>query len=210
MTQHCAKIDIRDGGGESVYSMDNHDITRLLSDWEQGDPKALDALTPLVYAELRQIAKRAFRGERPGHTLQPTALVHEAFAKLADADIEWQNRKHFYALISRTMRRILVNHAEAKKAQKRGGGNMAVTLHEDVVPGAAPSDQVLALHEALQEFERFDPKKAKTLELHYFGGLTYDELSKVVGRSTSSLERDLLAAKAWIKQFIRTQDDTGG
>ena len=180
------------------------DITRLLKDWRDGDDDALRELTPLVYDQLHGLAARLFRGESAGHTLQPTALVNEAMQQLMGADVNWQDRNHFFALSARMMRRILVNHANARKAAKRGGDALRVTLHEDkyASDGAANDADILALDEALRELDSFDNRKATIVELHYFGGLTYVELADVMDIAESTVHQDLRTAKAWLRQRI--------
>lgn len=177
-------------------------ITVLLKSWQDGNQDALAALTAAVYDELHRIARRAFRGERAGHTLQPTALVNEAFVKLVDAQVSWQDRAHFFALSARMMRRILVNHAEARSAAKRGGGAQVVTLAEGAI-GAEQADQRIEdLNEALSALAAFDSRKADLVELQVFGGLTFEEMAEVSGLSTSTLDRELRVAKAWLKQRL--------
>ena len=177
----------------------------LLKSWQDGDQGALDELSASVYDELRRLARSAFRGERPGHTLQPTALVNEAFMKLVAADVSWQSRAHFYALSARMMRRILVNHAEAKNAQKRGGPQVALTLDEGVVASPDSDERIEVLDEAITALAAFDERKADLVELQIFGGLTFEEMSEVTGLSTSTLDRELRAAKAWLKKTIAEQ-----
>lgn len=177
-------------------------VTRLLRAWSDGDADALDALTPLVYEELRRLARRTFRGERAGHTLQPTALVNEAFVRLAGSDVAWQDRKHFYALAARMMRRILVSHATARSASKRGGGEIRVTLDESAVGGAVPDDRLLDLDAAVSRLATLDPRQADLVELNVFSGLTFEEMASVTGLSTSTIDRELRLAKAWIKREL--------
>ena len=184
--------------------MSDPNITRLLHDWAEGDQKSLDALTPLVYDQLHRIAARAFRGEYPNHTLQTTALVHEAFAKLINVEIDWQDRSHFFALAARMMRRILVDHANAKAASKRGGEFPKLPLDDVIVVSPEAGEEVLDLHEALNALAEKDPRKAEMLELHYFGGLTYEEMSEVLGLSSSTLDRDIRFAKAWLRSRLET------
>ena len=179
--------------------MSEHLITQLLKGWRAGDDDALNALTPLVYDQLKQLAARIFHGESAGHTLQPTALVNEAFEKLVDADIDWTDRNHFYALSARMMRRILVNHAKSKSAAKRGGGALRVTFHE-AQANADPDNEaeILSLDSELNELGEFDDRKAKILELHYFAGLTYAELADVMDIAESTVHQDLRTGKAWL------------
>lgn len=184
--------------------MADKDITRLLKNWREGDDDALQELTPLVYDQLHALAARMFRGESAGHTLQPTALVNEAMQKLMGVDVNWQDRNHFFALSARMMRRILVSHAKAKNAAKRGGGALRVTFDDDRhASGEATDDaEILALDKALRELGDFDARKATIVELHYFGGLTYAELADVTGIAESTVHQDLRTAKAWLRQRI--------
>ncbi len=159
-------------------------------------------LTPLVYDELQSLARRLFRGERQSHTLQPTALVHEAYAKMINVDVTWQDRAHFFALAGRMMRRLLVNHAKASNAIKRGGNNIKVTLNEDVVSDRGRDAGFLDLEEALQQFADIDPRKAELIELQYFGGLSFEEMQEVTGLSSSTIDRELRVARAWLKDRL--------
>ena len=176
------------------------EVTVLLKAWSNGDQEAFNRITPIVYDELLRIARARFRGERAGHTLQPTALVNEVFAKLIDANVTWQNRAHFYALCARMMRRLLINHAKAAGADKRGGGLVEATLTDDV---ASPDNtELFELNEALEALVEFDERKAELLELSIFGGLTYQEMAQVTGLSTSTLDREIRFAKAWLKTHL--------
>lgn len=177
------------------------EITRLLREWSDGDAAALESLTPLVYGELQQIARRLFGRESPGHTLQPTALVHEAYEKLIGVDTDWRDRTHFYALAARMMRRLLVNHANARNAAKRGGDALRVTLDESAV-GSSADEDLLDLDEALSRLAGFDERMASILELHYFGGLTHEQAARVVGVSEPTSRRDLRLAKAWLRKYM--------
>ena len=181
---------------------DESDITTLLNRWVDGDQAALSAVTPLVYDELRKMAQRIFSRESPAHTLQPTALVHEAYEKLIGVDAEWQNRAHFYALAARMMRRLLVNHANSRRAQKRGGDALQVTLHEELHAGKTPDEDVLELDEALGELGNNDERKSTILELHYFGGLTQEQIAAALGISESTVRRELRVAKIWLKKSL--------
>ena len=173
-------------------------ITELLQNWVDGDERSLDKLTPLVYEQLHSIALQIFRGERPDHTLQATALVHEAYTRLVNAEVDWQNSGHFYSLAARLMRRILVDHANAKSASKRGGGVRDLPLDDVIVVSPELGDEVLNLHESLNELADLDERKARILELRYFGGLSYSEISQLLGLSTSTLDREIRFAKAWL------------
>lgn len=181
--------------------MADHDITGLLHDWRAGDDRAIEELTPLVYGQLRTLAANAFRGEKAGHTLQPTALVNEAMQRLIGADVDWQDRKHFYALAARMMRRILVNHANAKKAARRGGGALRITIQDAHASTEGDTEaDVLALDDALCDLATFDERKAHAVELHYFTGLTYREMAEVMDIAESTVHQDLRTAKAWLHQ----------
>jgi len=175
-----------------------HDVTTLLLAWRKGDQQALDRLVPLVYDELRGIADRLMRGERADHTLQATALVHEAYARLVDARVDWHDRSHFFAIAARQMRRILVDHAKARGRVKRGSGERPLTLDEAIEISAEASERLIDLDEALDRLAAFDERKAKAVECHYFGGLSYEEAAEVLGVSPATVDRDLRFAKAWL------------
>ena len=177
-------------------------ITQLLNQWSGGDAQAGDSLAPLVYDELHRLAARIFRDERSSHTLQPTALLHEAYVRLLDVDVPWQNRAHFYALAARMMRRLLVNHANARSAQKRGGDAVRVTLDESRMPADDHDADVLELDAALNHLAAIDERKAELIQLQYFGGLTFDEMQEVTGLSSSTIDRDLRFARAWLKDRL--------
>jgi len=176
------------------------EVTRLLLAWNAGDKAALERLMPLVYAELRQLAERHFRKERPGHTLQPTAIVHEAYFRLIDQTrVTWKNRGHFLAIASQAMRRILIDHARGRGAEKRGGQAERVTLDPAIAsPEAAREVDVLALDEALERLKVLDAGQAQVVELRFFGGLTIEEAAEVMAISPSSAKRDFRSAKAWL------------
>jgi RNA polymerase sigma factor (TIGR02999 family) len=183
-------------------------VTRLLSQWQSGDSRALERLTPLIYEELRDRARRYMRRERPGHTLQATAVVHEAFVKLVEMNVSWQDRAHFFAVAARQMRRILVDHAKARCRSKRSGtdtGNTDVEILADMDadPISAGDIDVLEIDEALQRLASHNPRLAEIVELHYFGGLTYQELAETLKVSEATVDRDLRLAKAWVLKQIR-------
>lgn len=181
-------------GGESS-------VTSLLGDIQAGRPGALDELIPLVYTELRSLAANALRGEGDGATLQPTALVHEAFLRLCDQrTTSWQNRAHFLGVASQLMRRIVIDHARRRKAQKRGGGRL-VTL-DDQVAGSEGSVDVLRVDEVLEELANLDPRRARLVELRFFGGLTIEETAHVLDVSPATVKRDWLLAKAWLHRAL--------
>lgn len=173
-----------------------------MQDWVEGDSRSLDELTPLVYDELHAIAQRIFRRERSDHTLQATALVHEAYARLVTVEVKWQDRSHFFSLAARLMRRILVDHASARATEKRGGGAPGLPLDDVIVVSPDLGDEILNLHEALVRLATHDERKAQILELNYFGGLTYAEMSEVLGLSSSTLDREIRFAKAWLRDAL--------
>jgi RNA polymerase sigma factor (TIGR02999 family) len=171
----------------------------LLVAWGKGDDGALATLLPLVYDELRQLARRHLRGERQGHTLQPTALVHEAYARLVDQErIPWQGRTHFFAMAAETMRRILVDHARKRHAAKRGGQGIQITLDESLAVADRRDVDVIALDDALNGLASLDAMQAKLVELRFFSGLGIEETAKVLGISPATVKREWSAAKAWL------------
>ena len=176
---------------------DSSQVTQLLQDWRSGKSKALNDLIPLVQDTLRQLAARYMRGENAGHTLQATALVNEAFLRLVDAKVTWQNRAHFIAIAARNMRHILVDHAKAKRREKRGGDALRVTLHETRV-GESNEPDILDLEDALNQLTKVDERKAQIIELNFYGGLTYDEIAEVLSISPATVDRELRFAKAWL------------
>ena len=182
-------------------------VTELLLAWGAGDRGALDALVPLVYGELRRQAGRALAGEDAGHTLQPTALVHDAYLRLDDQRrMRWQNRAQFFGVAAELMRRVLVDYARAREAAKRGGGATQVTLGDaDGVAMASPEPaaEVLALDAALQRLARLDPELARLVELRYFGGLTIEETAEALGVSPATVKREWTAARAWLHTELK-------
>jgi RNA polymerase sigma factor (TIGR02999 family) len=179
------------------------DVTALLLSWRQGDAEALDRLVPLVYDELRRVARRHLGREQPGHALQATALVHEVYLRLVDVDrLTVKNRAHFFAVAAKLMRQILVDHARRQHAGKRGGGVTMVSL-EGVSPAAQPpSVDVLALDEALEALSEIDARQAGVVELKYFAGLDIDEAAEALGISTATVEREWAMAKAWLHRRL--------
>lgn len=175
------------------------EITPLLAGWRNGDDAALERLAPLVYAELRRIAARQMQRERPGHTLQPTALVNEAFMRLAGGDgATWQDRAHFYAVCAQVMRRILIDHARAGARDKRGGGAAHVPLDEAAAASRQQPVDLIALGDALRALETVDPRKARIVELRYFTGLGIEETAEVLQVSPMTVRREWTRAKAWL------------
>jgi RNA polymerase sigma factor (TIGR02999 family) len=181
------------------------EVTRMLIAWSNGERGALDQLIPVVYGELRQLARRALRSERRDHTLQPTALVHEAYLRLVDQrNVNWQNRAHFFAIASQAMRRIVVDHARRHNAIKRGGDNMKVELEEAMLlPGARDLD-VVKLDDALTTLAAFDPQQSQIVELRFFGGLSIEETAEVIGISPATVKRDWTMAKAWLHRELQS------
>lgn len=179
-------------------------ITGLLLQWGQGDEAALERLIPLVYRELHRIAKRCMAGERGDHSLQATALVNEAYLRLVDAkEVAWQDRAHFLAVSARVMRRILVDHARAGRAQKRGGAAAAVTFDEALVVLDEPRQDFVALDDALEALATFDERKSRVIELRFFGGLSVEETAAVLKVSPDTVLRDWRLAKAWLQREMR-------
>jgi RNA polymerase sigma factor (TIGR02999 family) len=175
------------------------DVTGLLDDWSRGDRRALETLLPVVYAELRRIAARQLRRERDGHTLQPTALVHEAYLRLVEQrSVNWESRAHFFGVAAQVMRRVLVDHARRQGAKKRNGGAQRVPLEEAAETAAVDQIPVLLLDHALGRLEKLDPGLAQIVELRAFGGLTIDEAAHVLNVSPTTAKRDWRTAKAWL------------
>jgi len=179
-------------------SPESQNVTGLLRQWRGGDRQALDALIPIVYDELRRLAGHCLQHERPDHTMPATALVHEAYVRLMDADIPWHDRAHFYAVAARTLRRVLVEYARAHNRQKRGGGEKPAPLDETLEVGVQAAPTVIALDEALERLRALDSRKSDVLQLLYFGGLTYDETAAALGISPATVHRELKLAKAWL------------
>ena len=174
-------------------------VTDLLARWSHGDDTALVELTPLVYEELRRLAHHHMGGQRRNHTLQTTALVNEAYLRLADqTNPTWQNRAHFFAVAARAMRQILVSYARSQRAQKRGGGALKVDLEEAALVTPEESKQIIDLHEALERLATLDPRTGQVVELKYFGGLNYDEIAEVLKISRITVRRDWEFAKVWL------------
>ena len=184
-------------------------VTELLSQYRAGRREALDQLVPVVYGELRAIAARYLRGEWAGHTLQPTALVHEAYMRLVDQrEVEWQNRAHFFGVAAQLMRRLLVDHARGRNRRKRGGGLLMVPLEENDVAGPAPDDglDLVALDDALERLAALSPQQARVVELRYFGGLSIEETAEVLGVSTMTVKRGWAMARAWLHRELSGED----
>ena len=175
------------------------DVTQLLVAWSAGEQGALERLLPLLYDQLKDLARVRMRGERAGHTLSTTGLVHEAYLRLVDVErVAWQDRAHFFAMASRTMRRVLVDHARARRAQKRGAGGARVELEEEFLLTDDDVEQLIALDDVLQQLEVQHPRPGKAVELRYFGGLTLEETADALGVSPPTVMRDVRFAEAWL------------
>jgi RNA polymerase sigma factor (TIGR02999 family) len=179
-------------------------VTVLLRDWQRGDRQALDRMLPLVYTELRRLARGYLRRERDGHTLQPTALIHEAYVRLIpQSGRDWQGRSHFVAVAAQLMRQILMEYARAHRAMKRGGGEQKAALNEELVIAGQRSEELVALDDALRDLARFDARKAKVIEMRYFGGLSVEETAEVLGVSVATVGREARMAVAWLAKVMR-------
>ncbi len=188
-----------------------NDLTGLLIEWSQGDKAALDRLTPLVYDEIRRIAHRYVQREREGHTLQTTALINEAYLRLAASqNVDWQNRSHFFAVTAQVMRHILIDHARRRRYVKHGGEAQRVAfdtaMNEASTMSTARAGELLALNEALDELARLDPRKSRVVELRYFGGLSLEETAEVLAVSLMTVRRDWRAAKAWLYKKVMSDE----
>lgn len=173
-------------------------VTRLLGEWRSGDREALERLTPLVYDELRRLARRYLASERRDHTLQATGLVNEAFIRLVGADVPWQDRAHFFAVAARMMRRILIDHAKARNSEKRGGAEPKTTYDDGRIADDASALDLLEIDDALSRLAVLDARKADIVVLHFFGGLTYEETAEALGISPATVDRHLRLGKAWL------------
>ena len=180
-------------------SVSPHRVTQLLQQWSRGDDAALAELTPLVYEELRRLAHHYMEGQRPDHTLQTTALVNEAYLRLADqTNPTWQSRAHFFAVAARAMRQIVVDYARSNRAQKRGGGGARIELDEAAILSPEQSKEIVDLHEALERLESVDSRKARVVELKFFGGLSVEETAEVLNVAPITVMREWQKAKAWL------------
>ena len=177
-------------------------FTQLLTEWRSGHPQALERLTPLVYDELRRLARSYMRAERGSHTLQATAVVHEAFMRLVQANVALQDRGHFFALASRLMRRVLVDHAKSRSRMKRNSGTREMLAEETGEELPTIDFDVVALDDALEGLQKMEPRLAQVIELFYFGGLTYDQIAAALGMSAATIHRDIRLARAWLLNEI--------
>ena len=180
------------------------DLQTLLQQWHEGDREAGEQVIALVYADLRGLAAYFLNQERPGHTLQPSDLVNEAYLRLVDAkDVDWRDRAHFFAVSARVMRHILVDHARARRARKRGGDAPVVSFDQELVVGPEPGQDLVALDDALQALAKLDERKSRVIELRFFGGLSVEETATVLKMSPSSVMRDWRLARAWLQREMR-------
>ena len=185
---------------------ESHRVTELLVAWSKGDERALDALTPLVYGELRRLARSYMRQERAGHTLQSTALVHEAFLRLVDQRVQWNSRAHFFGIAAQMMRRILVDHAKAQSTAKRGAGAVRIELEEGLATAPNRDVDLLALDEALERLTKVDPQRSRIVELRFFAGLSNEESAEVLGVSPATIQRQWAGARAWLFHELSTAE----
>jgi RNA polymerase sigma-70 factor, ECF subfamily len=189
--------------------MSDHDITLLLSSLSRGDAQAASELIPMVYDELRRLAASYMRRERPDHTLQATALVHEAYVKLLEQrSVDWQSRAHFFGIAAQLMRRILIDHARSHLRQKRGGENQKVSLDGALVFSEQQSAEMLAVDESLQRLEKVDPRQARVVELRFFGGLNVEEIAEILKVSDKTVKRDWSVARAWLYADMKKSHGT--
>lgn len=182
-----------------MHTSPSDEVTRLLLDWSKGDRAALDQLMPVVYDELHKIASSYLKGERPAHTLQPTALIHEAYVRLIAQNIPaWQSRAHFYGIAAQLMRQILVDHARSHQAAKRGGGGPKLSLDDATIFSRERASDLVALDDALTSLAKLDQRKCRVVELRFFGGLSVEETSEALGISVATVGRELRMAQAWL------------
>ena len=187
-----------------MSSESSTNVTQILLEWRSGNEEALKQLMPVVYDELRRLAGRYMRSERREHTLQPTALVNEAYIRLVEMKVSWQDRAHFFAVAARLMRRLLVDHARANQRAKREGNVVAkLSLDDAAEVSCGPVSSVIAVDEALTRLAEFDPRKSEILELRYFGGLSNEEVAEALGVSRATVQRDLRLAKAWLTRELK-------
>ena len=207
MEQSHDELNSSESGAADDVVPSKSDITQWLAVCREGDTAALEGLLPLVYDQLHRQAMHAFSRERPGHTLQPTALVNEVYLRLADQHaMKWQNRAQFFGIAAQMMRRILVSHARARQAAKRGGGETLITLEESVAAAPQRDVNLLALDEALQRLEAIDAEKSRMVELRFFSGLSVEETAEVMGVSPRTIDRQWQTAKAWLHREIAADE----
>lgn len=193
--------------GEQLATSSSQELTGLLRRWSDGDERALDRIIELAYPELRRIAQRCLDGERSLHTLDATTVVHETYLRLVDIpQIAWHDRVHFFAIVAKVMRRILIEHARSTHCSKRGAGVRPLNLNERLTISAKLDSEIVRLHDALEDLAKFDARKAHVVEMRYFGGLTSTEIASVLGVSPQSVNRDWSLAKAWLTREMRRDD----
>ena len=191
--------------------MQQHEITQLLADLSGGNDGVVDALMPLVYQELQALARRQLRGERSGHTINTTALVHEAYLKLiGQQEVNWQNRAHFFSIAAMAMRRILINYAHRRMADKRGGGQVVATFEEEGVLRESRAEELVALDEALDRLARLNERQSQVVTYRFFGGLTQEEIAAVLDVSVPTVRRDWRLARAWLSKELKRDLGGGG
>jgi RNA polymerase sigma factor (TIGR02999 family) len=184
----------------------SHDVTTLLLAWNNGDQEALDRLMPVVYNELRRMARRHMQSENPGHTLQATALVNDLYMQLIDQKrVNWKNRAHFFGVSAQIIRRLLVDHARARHRLKRGGGALKVEWNEEISPSPPIETTLLALDDALNQLSEIDPEKTRIIELRFFAGLSINEIAEVLKISPATVKRDWAFARAWLYRQLTSQ-----
>jgi RNA polymerase sigma factor (TIGR02999 family) len=187
-------------------SLSSNQISQLLSRWNRGEPDAREKLVPLIYDELRRVARHCLAGQRPGHTLQSAELVHETYIRLVGHEaVHWDDRVHFFAVAAQLMRRILVDHARKRCAAKRGGDRVVLTLDEHLAPAKQRELDVVALDDVLHELSRMDPQQGRIVEMRFFGGLSIEETAGALGISPATVKRDWAVARAWLyREMART------
>ena len=192
-----------------MKTLPSKNITELILAWGNGDKEAIDQLVPLIYEELHRLAARYMRREHPGHTLQTTALVNEAYCKLIDQkNVQWQNRAHFFGIAAQAMRRILVDHARSRLRLKRGGAVNKISLDESALIPQPEMKELISLDDALTRLAQFDPQKSRIVEMKFFGGLSMDEIAEVEKVSKSTIEREWRKAKAWLHHEVQKDQTT--
>lgn len=198
-SDRIAETTVAKRGFSWMTQASRHEVTQLLIEWSNGDKAALDKLIPLIHEELRRLAHHYMSRERPGHTLQTTALVDEAYVRLVNRkDVHWQNRAHFFAISAQLMRSILVDHARSHAYTKRGGGARKISLDETMIVSQQRAAEVIALDDVLKELASFDPQQSRIVELRFFGGLTIEETAEVLNLSPATIKREWSTAKAWL------------
>ena len=193
--------------GKQLSYDSSHELTGLLRRWSGGDERVLERIIELAYPELRRVAQRCLGREHPLHTLEATAVVHEAYLRLVDIpQVPWHDRVHFFAIVAKVMRRILIEHARAAQCSKRGDGVRPLNLNERLTISAKLDSEIVRLHDALEDLAKFDARKAQVVEMRYFGGLTSTEIASVLGVSPQSVNRDWSLAKAWLTREMSRDD----